>query len=113
MKAIGICGNCEMHRTHGNPAFADFGHLASFVVNVSAGAISCRNQSKSNQIKPNPTKSNHYFFSGKTACRGCWHGVAGGVGSLFVFAVKNSCLQNFDSFFSDNPFKGLQSFQAG
>jgi hypothetical protein len=32
----------------------------SFVVQRSA--MSCRNQSKSNQIRLNPTKSNHYFF---------------------------------------------------
>jgi hypothetical protein len=72
-----------------------------FVVNVSASAMSCKNQTRSNQIRLNPTKLNHIFFR-ETACRGYWRGVAGGIGSLFVFAVKNSCLQNFDSFFSDN-----------
>ena len=32
-------------------------------------AMSCRNQSKSDQIRLNPTKSNHYFFSGKRSGR--------------------------------------------
>ena len=39
-----------------------FAILACFVVDVSASVLRCRNQSKSNRIKPNPTKSNHYFF---------------------------------------------------
>ena len=64
MKAMGTYGSCIMYRIYGRPAFADFVYLAPFVVNVSAPVMSCKNQSKSNQIRLNPTKSNHYFFSG-------------------------------------------------
>ena len=67
MKAMGTYGSCIMYRIYGRPAFADFVYLAPFVVNVSAPAIGCKNQSKSNQIRPNPTKSNHYFFEGRMA----------------------------------------------
>ena len=68
MKATGICGSCEVRRAHENPAFASSGCWVPFV--VKGPAVSCRNQSKSNQIKPNPTKSNHYFFqTGEGAAR--------------------------------------------
>ena len=77
MNATGTYGNCKMRRTHGRPAFADFVYLAPFSVDVSAPAMSRENQGKSNQIKPNPTKSNHYFFSGEG-----WH---------FGKGFKNSC----------------------
>jgi hypothetical protein len=62
MKATETCGNCGMRRAHENPAFADFAYLGPCAVNVSASVVSCENQGESNQIKPNPTKSNHYFF---------------------------------------------------
>jgi hypothetical protein len=45
-----------------NSVLSDFVYFAHFVVKISESAMSCKNQSKSNQIKPNPTKSNHYFF---------------------------------------------------
>ena len=53
MKATGTCGICEMLRTHENQAFAGFVCWVPFV--VKASAMSCRNQIKSNQIRPNQT----------------------------------------------------------
>gem|GEM_PF-6293912 len=36
--------------------------LTAYSLSTCIPCMSRRNQSKSNRIKPNPTKSNHYFF---------------------------------------------------